>query len=117
MLKNHQQITKNQEEFEQKEKIMLGLVNDEKGSFDNELIKDVPRIEQVTESSETIVAVTEPLNLIPNVEESGIIGDDGYEYITMEDGVIYYRLANSKSDTCVEQLELWARSMTMPAQK
>jgi hypothetical protein len=84
--------------FEQKEKIMLGLVNDEKGSFDNELIKDVPRIEQVTESSETIVAVTEPLNLIPNVEESGIIGDDGYEYITMEDGVIYYRLANSKSE-------------------
>lgn len=84
--------------FEQKEKMMLGIIGEDKGLTDDDLVKDVPFIEEVSETLEVVVDVASSMISIPGIAESGIIGDDGYEYITKEDGPTYYRVANSQTE-------------------
>ena len=84
--------------FEQKEKMMLGIIGENKGSIDDDLVKDVPFIEEVSETLEVVADVASSMISIPGITESGLIGDDGYEYITREDGPTYYRVANSKNE-------------------
>ena len=67
--------------------MMIGIIGEIKGSIDDDLVKDVPFIEEVSETLEVVADVASSMISIPGITESGLIGDDGYEYITREDGV------------------------------
>ena len=84
--------------FNVTERKMLGIIGEDKGSIDDDLVKDVPFIEEVSETLEVVVDVASSMISIPGIAESGLINDDGYEYITREDGPTYYRVANSQNE-------------------
>ena len=79
--------------FEQKEKMMLGLIGDLNESLDDGF-KDVPVIES---NDDNAILDSKDDEQIPDTKIEGIMGDDGYEYFTDPDGKVFYRLPNTDS--------------------
>ena len=79
--------------FEQKEKMMLGLIGDLNESLDDGL-KEIPVIES---NDDTAIQNSEDEDQIPDIKIEGVMGDDGYEYHTDPDGKVFYRLPNTDS--------------------
>ena len=79
--------------FEQKEKMMLGLIGDLNTDLDDGL-KDIPVIES---NDDTAIQNSEDEKQFPDIKIEGTMGDDGYEYYTDSDGKVFYRLPNTDS--------------------
>ena len=79
--------------FEQKEKLMLGIIGELNGDLDDGF-KQVPVIEPNDNSMNQNSKDDEQ---VPDIKIEGIMGDDGYEYYTDPDGKVFYRLPNTDS--------------------
>ena len=79
--------------FEQKEKLMLGIIGELNGDLDDGF-KQVPVIEPNDNSMNQNSRDDEQ---VPDIKIEGIMGDDGYEYYTDPDGKVFYRPPNTDS--------------------
>jgi len=79
--------------FEQKEKLMLGIIGELNEDLDDGF-KQVPVIEPNDNSMNQSSRDDEQ---VPDIKIEGEMGDDGYEYYTDPDGKVFYRPPNTDS--------------------
>ena len=79
--------------FEQKEKLMLGIIGELNEDLDDGF-KQVPVIEPNDNSMNQNSRDDEQ---VPDIKIEGEMGDDGYEYYTDPDGKVFYRPPNTDS--------------------